>query len=169
MGHAQLIEFGWSYFAQLVNTIILFLILRKILFKPVRSFMIKRKEGIEKTLTDAHNKTIEALELKDQYSAKIFGASEEAREIIKQAMLKAEIQANEIVIEAQRKSTDMLRRAEETIEREKEQAVKDLKDQITDLAIFAAEKVIEKELNTKEHHNLVNKVIEDARSAQWQN
>ena len=169
MGHAQLIEFGWSFVAQLVNTIILFLILKKILFKPIRNFMVNRKEGIEKSLTDAHETTLLALETKRQYEDKIFSVEEEGREIIKQAMLKAEAQAADIVSEAHKKSSDMLRRTEADIDREKEQALKDLKDQITDLAIFAAEKVIEKELNTKEHHALVDRVIEDARSSKWQN
>ena len=169
MGYADLIGFGWSYFVQIINTIILFLILRKILFMPVRNFMLKRRDGIEKSLADASQKTIDALELRKQYEDKIFGASEEAREMIKQAMVKAETQSNEIIAEAHRKSSEILRRAEEDVDREKEQALRDLKDQIADLAIFAAEKVIEKELNTKEHHNLVNKVIEDARSAKWQN
>lgn len=168
MQHAQLIEFGWSYFFQLANTIILFLVLKKILFKPVRAFMLNRQEGIAHTITDANQKNEEALTLKKQYEEKILGIEEEAREKIRQAVIKAEEQAKEIILEAQKKSADLLKRTEGEVKREKEQAVSDFKDQIANLAIFAAEKILEKQLDSKEHHAMVGRIIEDAGRMKWQ-
>ncbi len=130
--------------------------------------MLKRQEAVSDSIENAVKKNIAADQLLVDYQNKLALVDEEAREKIKQAMVKAEIQSNEIINEAHRKSTEILRKANDDVEREKEQALKDLKNQIADLAIFAAEKVIEKELNTKEHHALVSKVIDDARSSQWQ-
>jgi F-type H+-transporting ATPase subunit b len=152
----------------MASMIVLFLILKNKFFDKIRNHMLKRQEAVSDSIENAVKKNIAADQLLVDYQNKLALVDEEAREKIKQAMVKAEIQSNEIINEAHRKSTEILRKANDDVEREKEQALKDLKNQIADLAIFAAEKVIEKELNTKEHHALVSKVIDDARSSQWQ-
>jgi F-type H+-transporting ATPase subunit b len=168
-GHAQLIEFGWSYFAQLLNTIVLYLILRKILFKPVRSFMLNRQQGIADSITLAEQKNSDADKLKKQYEDRILGVEEEAREKIRLAVVKAETQSKEIVAEAQKKASDLLKKTADEIEREKIQAVSDFKDHIAELALYAAGKLIEKEMDSKEHHAIVGRIIEEAGTMKWQN
>jgi len=54
------------------------------------------------------------------------------------------------------------------IQREKIKAISELRSQIAELAIFAAEKVIEKELNAQEHHSMIGRIIEEAGTAKWQ-
>ena len=57
----------------------------------------------------------------------------------------------------------------ETIEREKEKAVNALKDDIASLALMAASKVIEKDLNDEAHNALINQFIEEVGDTKWQN
>lgn len=166
--YAGLIEFNWTLLINMASMIVLFLIMKNMFFEKIRHHMLKRQEAVSDSIANAVKKNVEADQILVDYQNKLAQVDEEAREKIKLAMVKAENQSNEIITEAHRKSTEILRRAEEDVAREKEQALKDLKNQIADLAILAAEKVIEKELNTKEHHALVNKVIDEARSSQWQ-
>ncbi|MCK5762692.1 MAG: hypothetical protein KAH05_01100, partial [Clostridiales bacterium] len=53
-----LVEPSWTFVFQIANTIILFLILKKLLFKPVTEFMKNRQEGIENSLKEAESKNL---------------------------------------------------------------------------------------------------------------
>lgn len=165
----ELIQFSPTYFIMIFNFLVLFLILRKILFKPVSTFMEKRREGIAGAIRDAEQKNLEADALKAEYEKKIDEIKDEAREIIREAKIKAEEQYRSILAEAHEKSALLLKNTEAEIEREKAKALMDLKDQISALAIFAAEKILEKKLNGTEHDEMVGRIIEEVGNAQWQN
>ncbi len=166
--YTGLIEFNWTLLINMASMIVLFLILRKKFFLKIRTHMLNREQAVADRITNAETVNASADQLYADYQKKLSGADEEARERIKQAMIKAEAQAKEIIAEAQKKSAELLKRNELEIEREKEQAITDFKDQIGNLAIFAAEKVLEKQLDTKEQHVIVGKIIEDAGRLKWQ-
>ena len=100
---------------------------------------------------------------------KIADIEGEGREIIKNAKQKADAQAKDIIEEANRQAAEMLKRAEEEIEREKLRAMADMKVQIANLAIFAAEKIIEKQLDYAGQQEMIAGIIEQAGKAEWQN
>lgn len=166
--YTGLIEFNWTLLINMASMIVLFLILRKKFFLKIRAHMQKRAQAVSDSITNAENKNVEAAQLYADYQKKLADVDEEARERTKQTMIKAEAQAKEIIAEAQKKSVELLKRNELEIEREKEQAVGDFKDQIANLAIFAAEKILEKQLDAKEQHVIVGKIIEDAGRMTWQ-
>lgn len=162
----ELIEFSPTYFIMIFNFLVLFLVMRKILFKPVTSFMAKRQERIANSIRNAEQKNVEADALKAEYEKKIDEIKEEAREIIKNAKVKAEAQYRDILEEAHEKSALLLKNTEAEIEREKANALIELKDQISGLAIFAAEKILMKKLDEKEQNEMVGRIIEEVGSAQ---
>jgi len=154
---------------QLINTFVLFLILKKILFKPVTEFIQNREQGIAKTISDAENREAEAETLKVEYITKLKGSDEEGRQIIRDAVVKAEARAAGIVKDAEKEIVTLKERAEKEIEREKEKAINALKDDIASLALLAASKVIEKDLNDEAHNALVNQFIEEVGDTKWHN
>src|SRR6056297_86 len=94
---AGLVEINWTFAFQIINTIILYLILKKLLFKPVTEFMQSRKDGISASLEEAENMTEKANELKAQYESKIKASEEEGRQIIREDSVRADNRATEIV------------------------------------------------------------------------
>ncbi|RKD21978.1 ATP synthase F0 subcomplex B subunit [Caminicella sporogenes DSM 14501] len=169
MLRAGLVQLDWTFVFQIINTFILYLILKKLLFKPVTEFMASRQEGIKKSLEEAALKNKEADEKKEEYLTKIRGAEEEGRQIIKDASKRAEERANEIIKTAQKEADEIKERARIEIEREKEKAINSLKDEITSIAMLAASKVIEKDLDENSHKTLVKEFIDKVGETRWQN
>ena len=106
----------------------------------------------------------------ENYTRKIAKIEDEGREIIKAAKVKAEAQAKEIIDEANQKAGDMVLVAEKEIEREKMRALAEMRTEISTLALLAASKIMEKNLEQGDEQNkIVDKIIEEAGRAEWQN
>jgi len=166
---AGLVEINWTFAFQIINTIILYLILKKLLFKPVTEFMQSRTDGISASLEEAESMTEKANELKAQYESKIKASEDEGRQIIREASVRADKRAAEIIKTAEDESDSIKKRAQVEIEREKEKAINSLKDEIATIAIMAASKVIEKDLDAEAHESFVKQFIDEVGDAKWQN
>jgi F-type H+-transporting ATPase subunit b len=166
---AGLVELSWTLVFQIANTLIIFLILKKLLFKPVTEFMASRQEGIATSIKEAEDKNAEADNIRKQYEEKIAGAQDEAREIVKDASKRAEDRAAEIVKEAQNDAMKIKERTEAEIAREKQKALNSLKDEMATLAVLAAGKIIDKNLDEQSHNQLVKDFIDEVGDAQWHN
>jgi F-type H+-transporting ATPase subunit b len=164
-----LVEVSWSFVFQIINTIILFLILKKLLFKPVSEFMERRKAEIVGSIKEAEMKNEEAESYKAEYIAKIGSSEEEGRQIIRDAAKRAEERANEIIKAAHKEAEEIKQRANLEIDRERKKAINSLKDEIASIAMLAASKVVEEDLNDKKHNNLVRKFIDEVGETRWQN
>ncbi len=164
-----LVEFNAAFFMQLVNTILMFLILKRFLFEPVTEFMENRRESIEASIEEAELKNIESDKLKAQYEERLNAIQEERNKIIEEATSKAKNRGDEIVAEADAEAEKMLERARREIEREKQKMLNELKGELSYLAIAAAEKVIEKDLDAGAHQQMIQQFIDKAGEQQWQN
>lgn len=166
---AGLVEPGWEFIFQLINTLIIYLVLKKFLFVPVTSMMEKRKKGIEDALLEAENKNIEADKYKNEYIAKLETAEEEGKSIINQAMKNADVQSDKIIKEAKEEANQLKEKASKDIEREKKKAVNEIKDEVSSIAILAASKVLKDEIDEKKNKTLISKFIEEVGEEKWQN
>lgn len=164
-----LVEFGWTFAFQIINFLILYFVLRKYLFKPVTGHMNSRTEKIENAFKEAESKKKEANELHTEYMSKLDNIKEERNQIIKEATRRAEERGNEIVKAAELDAKKILERASQDIEREKQKAINELKDQLSTLAIITASKVIEKELDQQAHQQLIQQFIDEVGEVTWQN
>jgi len=167
--YTGLVDPNATLLINMATMIVLFLIMRKMFFHKIRAHMVKRQEAVANSIADAEKKNVDVELLKAEYQKKLADIDEEARERIRLAVVKADSQAKNIIAEAQKKSIELLRKNEAEIEREKIKAIGDLKEQIAELAMFAAEKVIEKELDAKAHHAMIGRIIEEAGAVKWQN
>ncbi|MBN2260197.1 MAG: F0F1 ATP synthase subunit B [Clostridiales bacterium] len=164
-----LVEPNWTFVFQIANTLILFLILKKLLFKPVTEFMAKRQEGIENSLKDAENKNLEAEELIAQYHEKINQSKSEGMEIIRLMTKEAEGHGASIVKAAEAEAEKIKNHAILEIEREREKAINSLKEEVSEMILMTASKLIEKDLNDEDHKILIKKFIGEVGDSKWQN
>ncbi|GAB6086247.1 F0F1 ATP synthase subunit B [Alkaliphilus crotonatoxidans] len=165
----DLVSINWSIVFQLLNTIIIFVVLRKLLFKPVTEFMEKRQKGIEDSILDAEAKNKEAEALMAQYEQRLNDIKQERNEIIKEATKRAEERGGEIVKKAEAEAKKLLEKASVDIQREKQKALNELKEQMSELVIMAAAKVINKELDANQHDEIIKQFIDEVGEAKWQN
>lgn len=153
----------------LINFLILVGALGKFLYKPFLELMDNRKQSIQDALDNAEMTNRRADEKMQNYNKRIARVEEEGREIIREAKQKADMQAAAIIEEANSKATDIILKAEQSIEREKEKAMEEMRQEIAALAILVAEKIVEQEIQRVGQEAIVDEVIKQARSTGWQN
>ena len=150
----------WTMIFAWVNLLILYLFLRKLLFKPVKNMIDSRQKEIDDLYADAESSKSDAASLKSEYEGKIASANEESEEIVKNAIRKAQLKEEEILKEANAKAARVLERAEEQVELEKRRAVNEVKDEISEMAIGIATAVIGRDVSEEEHRALIDDFIQ---------
>lgn len=148
-----------------LNLVVLFLFLRHFLFKPVTQVMTNRTNSIKKAIDDAEKQKADALELKSKYEDQIKTAKEAAEKIIADATARAEKEKASIIDEARQEAEALLRKSREQIEVEHEQMLRDVKSHVAGIALAAASKVIEANMDTEANRILVDKFIDEAGAA----
>ncbi len=153
----------------LINFLILMGVLTRFLYKPFLNILAARKQSIKDALDNAELTNRRADEKMEQYSKRISKVEEESREIIRTAKIKADAQARDIIEDARKEAGDIIAKAEKTIEKEKEKAMEDMKQEMAVLAVMAAEKIVEREIQRAGQEAIVEEVIRQARSTGWRN
>lgn len=167
--YTGLIEFNWTLLFVWLTFGALYLILKKKFFEKVHNFMVARENMVKDSIENAEQVNLVALRKMDAYERKIADIEGEGREIIKNAKIKADAHAREIIEEANAKAAVLLKQAEEEIQREKLRAVGEVKHQIAGLALLAAEKILEKELDQTGQDELISGILDKAGKSEWQN
>lgn len=147
--------------ATLLNTLILFLVLKHFLFDKVNKVIDERQKEIQQSYDRAEEAEKNAQQLEADYNAKIGQAKEESAEIIRDATKKAQVRADEIIDEARVEARGIRTNAENEIEREKKIAVNAIKDEISQIAFSAAAAVVEKDLTSEDNEKLIEKFIDN--------
>lgn len=153
----------------LINFLILMGVLTRFLYKPFLNMLATRKQSIKDALDNAKLINRRADEKMEQYSKRISKVEEESREIIRTAKIQADAQARDIIEDARKEAGDIIAKAEKTIEKEKEKAMEEMKQEIAVLAVMAAEKIVEREIQRAGQEAIVEEVIRQARSTGWRN
>ena len=149
-----------------VNLFILYVFLKKLLFKPVKNMIDSRQKEIDDMYKDAEDAKTAAGEMKAEYEDKIAKVGDECDEILRSAVRRAELREEEILREADAKAKRALERADEQIALQKKNAINEVKDEISDMALDIARAVIERDISKKDHEELIddfiNKLGEDS-------
>ena len=164
-----LIEFNWSSLMILCNVFILYIILRKFFWEKIKKFMDDRAAAVQDAIDAAEAVNKRADEKMANYSKRIANVEEEGREIIKASKQQADAQAQIIIEEARQQASDIIAKAEKTIEQEKAQAMEEMRKEIASIAMLAAEQIVGREIDSVGQDAIIDQAIEDARSAKWQN
>ncbi|MDD2189274.1 MAG: F0F1 ATP synthase subunit B [Eubacteriales bacterium] len=159
----------FTLFATLVNFLILMLFLKHYLFDKVNKVIDNRNNEVIDTVQYAENRVLEADKLKESYDIQIANLENKGREIVREAKVKADAQAKGILQEAEQRTATLLRQTEDEIERLKKKSIEDMKKEIGALAIFAAEKILEKELDHQEQQAVIGRIIDETGNSKWQN
>lgn len=160
LGYMPFVGIDWTVVAQLLNTLILFLILKKILFVKVKTMIDERQAEVDRIYADAEAAQAQASLLKEHYDQSLAGARDEARRIVIEARKNAENQAEAILADARTEVTALRERADADIAAEKKKAAGEIKDEISEIAIMIAEKVVEREITPEDHQRLIADFID---------
>lgn len=151
----------WTIIMQWGNLFILIWLVKKFLFKPVMSVLEARENEIKNMYDQAESVKNDAYGLKKEYDEKLADARGEAEEIVKSAVKTAKTSSDEIIFDAQEKAAAIIERANEKIFIERKSAINDAKNELSDMALTIAEKVIERDIKPEDHNRMIEKFIEE--------
>lgn len=146
----------WDILISLANLVILFLLVKKFLYAPVKKVMAERQEAIDAQLSSAEQAERTAIENRDLYAKKLAGAAAEADSIIHDATVSANRRGEKIVAEARDKAEQIVRQGEIEAAMEKKKAQESIRREITDVSAALTEKLLQREMNTGDHRGLID-------------
>ena len=150
----------WTMLFAWLNLLILYLILKKIAFVPLKNMIDSRQKEVDDMYGDAEKSRADAEALKADYEDRMGRAKEESEEIVKSAIRRAQLREEEILRDADKKAERVIERAEEQIELEKKRMVNEVKDEVSKMAIDIATAVIERDVSEDEHKELIDSFID---------
>ena len=150
----------WHVIAAIGNLLILTLIIKKFLFKPVQKILAERQAQVDTLYEEAEESKASAEKDKQLYHEKLEKAEHEVEEIIKTATVRAEKLGDEIVAEANAKADAAIKKADADIAQSKKKAINEIKNDIAGISVSIAEKVVEREINEKDHKDIIESFIE---------
>lgn len=149
----------WNFIWSAVNLILLFILLKIFLFKPIGKIMDERTRSIQDEIDSAKKSREEAEALKKEYAESIGEAKEKAQEIIMKAHEDAESEKTAILKKSQEEADQLINDAGKTIENERKRVLAQAQTQIADLAIEAASKIIGENLDDDKNRRIVDEFL----------
>ena len=148
----------WQILFSLANLLLLFILIKKLLFKPVKSVLDKRQEALDESYKAADEANAEAQKSREELEAKLAGANERTDEIIRTATDNAKFRGEKII---QERADGIIRVAQTEAELERKKAADSIKQEIVEVSSALSEKMLEREINTEDHRALIDSFIED--------
>ena len=151
----------WHILISLANLVLLFLIVKKFLFGPVKKLFAERQSAIDKQYAEASEAKEMADAAKAEWQEKLSGADAEADKIISDAADTADFRAKQIISEANTRASDIIRRAENEASLTVKKAEDGIKREIVEVSSLLTEKMLEREVNSEDHRKMIDAFIED--------
>jgi len=151
----------WQSIAlHVLNVVVLFFVLKFLLYKPILKFMKKREKSFSDKTEMLDTREKELIQQKQQYDQMMSDAQTQAASIITKSNEMARDHAKEIIDDAKEQSREMVIRARKEIAIEKEQTQLDMKSEIVDMAVQIAEKVLKREVSKEDNQKIIDDFFE---------
>ena len=156
-----MLNLDWNIVWTIVNLLILFLLLKHFLFKPITQMMESRAAEIENNLKDAEEQKQKAQELNAQYEEQLQGAHAQAAQIVSDAKAQGQREYSSILKTAQEDAAREKERSRADLEREREEMLRGVQENVTELVLLTASKLSQKELDQEADRKLVDAFLSE--------
>lgn len=148
--------------AQIVNFAILLGLLYLVAYKPIMRMLDERSRKIKESMEQTEYIKEQAARAQAEAEKRIAAAGAEGQEIVVKAIRSGEEMRQKTAQEARQEAETLIARARAEIQRERDQAIDELRAAFADLTIRAAEKVIDRSLDKEAHRQIIDKVLEES-------
>ncbi|GAB1612420.1 F0F1 ATP synthase subunit B [Mammaliicoccus lentus] len=155
------VEWGTALFT-FITFLILLALLKKYAWGPLKSIMDEREETINKDIDDAQAAKVNAKKLEEENRDILKKTQEEVQTILDDAKHQAKVQQEQIISDANVKANGLIQSAQAEIQQEKQRAIADINNRVSELSVLIASKVINKEISEQDQKELVEKYIKEA-------
>lgn len=150
----------WTIILQIGNLLLTMYLFKRFLLRPVQKIIQQRQELANADLDAAQAARTEAEQAKTEYEKHLTQAKEEAAELVRSATHTAQARSEQMLLQAKEEAAAIRAKASRDVEQERKNAVNEMKNEISDIAVTIAGKVVEKEINEKDHEELIREFID---------
>jgi len=140
--------------------LVLLFVLHKWAWKPILTGLQAREDGIKKNIEDAKKAREESEKLLEQYKSQLDSARKEAQKLIGDAASRADVLLEEKKKQMDAEAQAILDKARLQIDQERQKVIQELRQEVVEIALSAAGKVIQRTLRPEDHRELINREIE---------
>ena len=158
----RLTQYGIDFGIQIGATILLFIIVAIFFWKPITKILEKRREVIDKELTDAEQAKQNAIEIEAELNKQLSAAKEQVKEMLDRAEKEANVRRDEIINQAREDARRRMENLQIELEQERNSMEKEIRQEIVSVAFAAAEKIVSKEINQEKYLNVVDEILKGA-------
>ena len=149
----------WTALVTLINFLVLFFVAKKFLIGPILNMIEDRQKEIDDLYSDANAAKSDAQSMQAEYQAKLDAAQTTSERIVKEAVARGQAREEEIIRQANAEASAIMDKASADIAMEKKKALNDAKDEISEIAMAIAGKVVGRELQAADQSKLVDEFI----------
>ncbi len=151
----------WSALISMANLVILFFLLKKFLFKPVRKVLDQRQAHVDGVYAQADEALAKAEADKATWAERMSHAREEADAIVARASENAQRSTDVILSDARFRADGIVRQAEEEARLTQLRAEEGIRQEIAGVSAELAGKLLGREINEQDHRDLIDSFIEE--------
>ena len=146
--------------ATICNLIVQLYIIKRFLLDKILAVLDARRKAADQQIADAQKAREEAAAIKEPYEQNMLQAKAQAESILENAQKTASQRSESIIDDAKAQAAQIMDKASAQIAMEKKKAINDAKDEISDLAMTIAGKIVERELNPEDQQQMINRFID---------
>lgn len=150
----------WNILISLLNLLLIFLLVKLFLFKPVKKLLAERQAELDHRYAAAAQAQEQADANRAAWEQTMQDAHEQADTIVRDAAAIAKHRAEQIVEAADARAHIIVREAENNAALERKRAEDEIRREIVDTATALAEKMLEREVKVEDHRELIDAFIE---------
>jgi len=148
--------------AQIINFAILLGLMYLVAYKPIMRMFDERSRKIRESMEQTEFIKEQAVHAEGEAEKRIEEAAKEGQEVVVRAVRTGEEVRREAQQEARQEAESLIARARMEIQRERDDAIDELRKEFADLTILAASKVIDRSLDKEAHRQLIDKVLKES-------
>lgn len=150
--------------AQIINVAILFGLLYLVAYKPIMRMLDERSRKIKESMEQTEYIKEQAERAEGEATKRIEAAAKEGQEAIGRAMRTGDEIRQEAQQQAKQEAETLIGRARTEIQRERDEAIDELRKEFADITIMAAGKVIDRTLDKKAHRDIIDRVLRESKT-----
>ena len=151
----------WQVLISLANLLVLYLILKHFLYKPIRKALEKRQQTLDEEYSKAEGARASAQQYEADWNGRMQTAEAEADRIVTASEARAQERDRAMLKDAKQRAGEIIRQAEAEAELEKKKAGQEIRQNIIDLSALLAEQVLPGQLDEEGHEALIDSVIRE--------
>ena len=160
-----MLRLDWNILFNIINLIILYLLMKRFLFKPVNAILEKRQQAADAQFAEADRQKAEAKESQEHYDALVQGVEDEKKRIVAEARQEASAEYGRIVSEAKDKADGIVEKAKADAENEKAAAMQQADAAVRDMVVTAAARMVAMKDAKESDRALYDKFLAETKEA----